>query len=301
MDKEKKTHFMRAGYGWLIVAIVVLLGSYVAKEYKQRKFDPEAGMNIVIVGEKQIGIMAIRKEEDLSSFVVLPEKLVVDIEDSGSKLRIGSLWGLGKLEGQPGKLVMRNIGRALALGVSGYVKVSSDDLLDPAKLTRILLQPNTRTNISWWDRFSLRQNIKAALARGEMNTTKISESIYLAQVDPDGVENYVIDKQKLGMWAQRAWMTPDVLGERVNVAVFNNSDREGKARELAEALEVSGARVIEIAKGGSKTDGCEYILNRKDLTKTPIILEKQYGCKLGKFAPLMGEGRADIEIVTGDN
>lgn len=299
MEEEKKTHLKRAGYGWLVVVILVLLGSSILKEYRQRRFDPEIGMNIAVVGDKKLGIMTVRKEEDMSSFVILPEKLVVDIEKTGSKLRVGSLWGLGKLEGQPGNVVMRQAGRALALGISGYIKVNNDDQLEPAKIAGDLIQLNIKTNLSWWDRINLRQEIKATLARGEMPITKINETIYQTQVDPDGVENLIIDREKLKMWAERVWMTPEVLGERVNIAVYNNSDRDGKAREMADALEVAGARVINVDKDGESTNSCEFIVHRKDLIKTPLILEKQFGCRPGKFGSKVGEGRADIEILTG--
>lgn len=280
---------------------MVLLGSFFWRVWENKRYDPDLGVNLVVVGEKKAGVLVLRGGNNESSFVRLPEKLVVEAEGSGSSYRVGSLWGLGELERDPGKKVMDSLGNVLKLKFTGYVKVSEEDKVSLDGLTDELLRLFLRSNLGWGDRLRIRSEVIRKVADGELVEVRLSSSLWQTQADPDGVENYVLEAAKVKMWAARTWVNSLVLAERVNMAVFNNSDQAGKARRLAEILEVAGVKVVALDKGGEETSDCRYIVYRAETKVTQAFLRKILNCREGGVKSILDVGRVDIELFTGIN
>ena len=86
------------GVIWIIICVGVLVFSVIGMNYLERKYDGEMGLNMVMIGESRVAVITLRKESSESGFMILPENLMVKDEKNGSAYRVGSLWGLGKLE-----------------------------------------------------------------------------------------------------------------------------------------------------------------------------------------------------------
>src|SRR3989338_4711980 len=154
-------------YGWLAVALVILGLSSVYKSLNERMYNPRLGINLVVIGERQIGILVLRPNENIASYTLLPENLMIK-DENGSKYRIGSLWGLGALEHKAGEKVMVSLGRAMGLKISAFVKTGSDAMLDVNNLPEEIAIWKLNNNLNWWDKIDLNRDIRYWLQKGEL-------------------------------------------------------------------------------------------------------------------------------------
>jgi hypothetical protein len=274
------------------------MGTLVLRMLYSGKYDPVLGINMLLIGDSKIGVVGFRSESDMVNLVLLPGDLAVESSSGKGRYRIGSLWGVGKLENKPGEEVMMSLSKALGLRITGYIKVN-DGEVSVSSLGGVLTNWRVKTNLNWWDRFRLLSLIKKLFDRGTLVEKSLSSSLFREEVEPDGVRVLVFDGEKIFSWGAREWVNPAILKERVSVAIFNNGGEQGRALVWGRMLETVGARVLEVDKAFTETNGCKYRLSRREVLEMVKMLEKDFGCREEEFESVLGPGRVDIEILTG--
>lgn len=288
----------RLGILWLVIVIVVVLVSFGIRMVYSGKYDKNLGLNMILIGDSKIGVIGLRGETDLVNMVVLPSDLVVESGSGKGRYLIGSLWGLGKLDNNPGEEVMLSLSKSLGFKITGFVKVSDEDV-SVMSISRLMSDWRVVTNLNLWDRVQIIRLVKKLYDQGTLVSKNVPSNLMREEVEPDGLKVKVFDRDRVYSWSAREWVNPAILKERVNVAVFNNSDEPGKALIWGRMLETVGVRVVVVEKGEKKTNGCKYRLFREDLVEVVKMIEKDFGCSEGGFESIYGPGRVDIEIMTG--
>jgi len=287
------------GLLWLGIVCLVLLVSLAARLVLTSRYDRSLGINLVLVGENKLAVAVLRREDEATYIVVLPETLKVEAYDSRGNYRIGKLWDLGKLENKPAEMVMSSLSREIGLKLTGYLKVT-DKRMDASGLLAEIMNISAKTNLNWWDRLKMCLVIRNLSRSGSLMEVPLPINLTEEKTDPDGEQSLVFNREKVYLFAQRQWVNSVILGERSKVAVFNNSNLPGKAKEMAVMLETLGVKIVEVGRSEVRLKGCHYLQFREELKATVKIIERDFGCIKGGFEPILGPGRADIEILTGE-
>ena len=287
------------GVIWIIICVGVLVFSVIGRNYLERKYDGEMGLNMVMIGESRVAVITLRKESSESGFMILPENLMVKDEKNGSAYRVGSLWGLGKLEHKEGEYTMRVLGDTLGIRITAYIKVNDDSKLNAVAFGESLADLLTGTNLTLWDRYVLKGDVGVKITKGELVETALPEYLMENITELDGFSSKVIVAEKMKLYAQKQFVFSQVLAERVNMAIYNSSEVPGTATKMATSMDNTGIKVVMVEKSEEKTKGCRFKVFREGVGNTVRLLTKTYDCVEADFRELSDKGRVDIELWTG--
>lgn len=287
------------GVIWIVVCIGVLAFSVIGRNYLERKYDGELGINMVMIGESRVAVITLRKESAQSGFVILPGDLMVKDEKNGSAYRVGSLWGLGRLEHKGGEYTMRVLGDALGIKITAYIRVDDDWRLNGVAFGESLADLLIGTNLTLWDRYVLKGDVRAKIAKGELVEVVLPNYLMDNITELDGFSSRVIVAEKMKLYAQKQFAFSQVLAERVTMAIYNSSEVPGMATKMATSMDNTGIKVVLVGKSEEKMKGCRFKVFRNGIEKTVRLLTKTYGCVEADFQELSDKGRVDIELWIG--
>lgn len=281
--KSKRVKF-GLGMLWLFVLVLVLLWSFYTFFKNSIHFDPEVGINLIAVSDNRVGILAIRPGDEPSSFVKLPEDLLVKAYGTDGEYKVGKLWDLGELEKIGGReMVDKSIGDALGFLPGGFIKMSEDSEVSPLGVMSELANPLAKTNLWWWDRFVLWKMIRDELSNFSLLNISLPEQVYQSFKEADGVVvNRLASESVIDSWGRKVWLMETILSESAQVEVFNYSGRSGEARQAARKLSNAGVGVLKVEEGVGESDGfvCTISPKTEKFGKTINLLSQVLGCDI---------------------
>jgi len=287
--KGKKRPLLRL---LILPTVVVLFAAYLLLFSKYYSSKEKLSM-VIASPDGSVVVSVLDPKNDEITNIAIPKNTQVEAARQLGTWKIKSIWELGRNEKLGGVLLKDTIIKNFKFPVSvwvdegGYGFASGDSL----GIIKAMFFPYD-TNLGMGDRlrigvFSLSlTNLK----RTEIDLTKTA---YLKKVKlTDGEEGYVLSG-KLPRDLLVVFSDPEIsrLGLKVNIK--DASGKLGVAQEVAEVIEVMGAKVAAVTKEPKKQSDCRIWGSgffAKDISRL-------LSCKLEKEPP---RGSFDLEIEIGE-
>jgi len=263
--------------GWLFVLVLVLMLGLVFA--KRGIYDSKLGINVVVVGDNGVSLILIRPEENLMTWVKLPDNLSVNIVGTSAVYPLSSLWKFGVMEKNPLKITGDSLSVTMGVLLPRVIKISGDST--PENLLGSIHKWNLQTDFSIRDRILFRKDLVASVTSKRFLEIDIPKTAMTKSADPDGQEfleiNYVIN-----LWTKNKFVFDRLLGENSNVKIYNLSSTKGAGLLLSRQLESSGIRVVEVSSNAANKiegKGCVYKIGGTAHEYTDYLLKNFVNCK----------------------
>jgi hypothetical protein len=261
--------------GFFVLALVLAVGWQIVNG---RTYHPDTGINLVVVGENEVVVVGVSKNEDSLMWVELPSNLRID------SYPIVSIWGLGEIEGESEKMMKTKMGEGFGLWFQAVLKVEGDLTMDG--LLRRLLSFKKIEGLNWLDRYTLYKDMSGLAVRGVVLEVNLPHQVTNKLQDIDGYEWLELN-EAVFVWSKDLWPREDVMNLGVTAEVINVSDVPGKARKRARQLESVGFRVVGVeAREIDQDKECVVKINPKMEEKIELLkelFESYLGCEISKF------------------
>jgi hypothetical protein len=241
--KEPKNMRIKIGMA-MILAIVVVL-SFIINEWRSSKYNRTLGINMVVFGDRQISLYAIRPLTQTLYALNLPSNLMVKLYDTGAEYPIVSLLQLKDRQGSEKEFVTRSISETLGINVPIYIsgKGLNDEMGLNSRLGSLVLEGD----LGWFDRLALRSDITRAVRSGKVINYDMKSGFLDKNVDPDG-EEFVRVNLVFAEYIREKFAYEELYNENLVVSVYNASDSEGVALSLSRVMESSGLKVVQVER-----------------------------------------------------
>lgn len=284
---------------WLGVAFIVLvLLTLLIGALKKNVYDSKLGANILVVTKEGIGIVGVRASENISSFLTLPNNLVIGT--SRGEYLVEALWRVGLPGADSLKTTRVGVGMTLGIPLGGVIKSNSG--LSFYELLSSLISFSSRTNLSLTDRIRLYSDLSSLLKKGMRLELNFPQNVVDVYEEPDG-KKVLRTNQAVYTWTKNHFASDEILSETAEVSVVNASGKDGVGRLLAHQLETAGVRVIEVVGSNNKLNGVCVILSEKKVPKTTLFIEKTFGCRKGGDQEknyIEKDIKADLVLIVGE-
>jgi hypothetical protein len=224
-----------------------------------RAYQPDMGINLVVVGEDKVSVVGISKNKEGVVWVDLPSNLKVDGYPAVS------IWGLGEIEGRSEELVVSSLGEGLGLWLGAALKVEGNASVDG--LLKRLLSVRGIKGLSWLDRYTLYKDVSSLATKGVVLEMSLPNQVRDSVQDVDGYEWQELN-EAVFVWSRELWPKEEIVNLGITAEVVNVSGDPGKARIRARQLESIGFRVVKVDTGSEE-------ISKKCLVKiNPEMVEK---------------------------
>jgi len=300
------------GWLWVIILFILVVGVVVWRNWQMRKIDLRVGVNLVIAGNDGLAILAVRDGGGgFSSWVALPFDLFLDLPEDGGKYRVTSIWKLAEYKKdvnfEKGELLLSALSKSFGAAMSTFIVWEDRGGFGVEDVVDKLLDFDVSTNLTWWDRYSLRVFLASQLKKQKVVLQHLPIGLVLESKTVDGLPILTLfDPVAVDNWSRKEFVVDEILAERLNVSVINNSGKPGKARLVARLLEASGFRVVQIESDNLENSSvCVYKLDDKKFVSgaemSRTFLETVFGCKNNQNLKIdLNKYRSDIVIVIGN-
>ncbi len=272
---------------WQILGVIFLLAliSLVTFDILRRGiFSGKTGLNVVVVGDKTVGLLLLRPDEDIVDWLELPENLKVKIYNSMANYPAVSLWKYGLAEKKPFEIVEKSLGLAMWVAIARTVKIDGEASIE--NVLANLHKFSLKTDLSFRDRWTIRQFLAETVTAKKMLELTIPKNAFDSVVEPDGKE-FLVFNSVANLWIKNKFVLEPVLNENVDVAVNNITGQAGLGVAISRQLESAGLRVIEVkADPGDNIagTGCLFMVRGSYPISEKFLID-QLGCikKTGAF------------------
>lgn len=274
MHKEIKGYH-KVLVGIFALALVVAVGWQIVGG---RTYYSGTGINLVVVGESEVAVIGVSKNEDSLVWVELPRNLRVD------GYPVVSIWGLGEIEGESEKMMKTKTGEGLGLWLQAALKVEKELSVD--SVLKRLLSFKKIEGLNWLDRYVLYKDMSALATKGVVLEVGLPYQVTNKLQDVDGYEWLELN-EAVFVWSKDLWPKEEVMNLGITVEVVNVSVEPGKARKRARQLESVGFRVVGVeAKEIEQSRECVAKISTKmeeEIELLRQLFESYLDCEISKF------------------
>lgn len=302
----KKTSSASILRRFLLFTFLALFTGVLWKVYlswQNQVFVPGTRLTVVVAQENPTLYSYNPSSRELT-IIVIPKNTQVEAAGGYGSWPIGSLWNLGKQEGQKGELLRVSVMKAFGVPVDGWVGPDGEDLFKdeplafPTKIFKAISTGGLKTDLTFFDRLNLLSIGAVSFSRRsslDLETKGVLEKKLL----PDGVEGFIIIPER-GKIVFEELRDLTLLNEKKTAFVFNATGKAGLAGQAVQVVQTLGIRVIGAGKGEEgKIEDCQIRVKEKDTGSISARkLSQVFGCKLttGGFTE---SASSDIEILLG--
>lgn len=262
-------------FGWLFLLILILV--LLADFLRRGIFQEQVGMNLLVVGDENVGMLIMRPKDNSISWVSLPTNLKIKIFNSSATYPIKSLWKFGQSENKPFDIIEKSIGMAIGVELPRMIKVDRVASVDQA--LGKFLSISAQTDLSWKDRWTIYQYVSDAAVSKKIFELEVPQTAMDKVQEADGKE-FLVFNPVINLWTKDKFYHEAILEENADISINNVSDTPGMALGLSRQLESSGMHVIEVINNPQDTiseKGCFFLAsNKNQVTKT--FLQNQAEC-----------------------
>lgn len=267
---------------WVAIGfLVIVFGSFLRYWWIGQQYDSSIGINLLVVTEEKLAVLAVRPKEELLVWVEIPENLKIPIARmNGATYQTNGLWHLAEIEKKILSLPREAMGESLGVILPGVVKIS--DGLSVGNLTSKMLSLTTITNLKWGDRFRVRADITKLVKNNRLLEVDLPKQVMIDVEEGDGK---VFSKLNAAIfnWSQDQWVSELILADGVKAMVFNASDFRGLGLSASRQLESAGIKVVGLSSVAEKIDepsGCRFKIKDKNKI-TRQLIERYFLCEDG--------------------
>lgn len=279
-------------YGFVSLFVVLMVVSVL----KRGVYARDIGLNLLVVGNDSLSLALIRPNEEHITWIKLPSFMQIKIDGSEAMYPVYSLWKFATSERRPFEVVLKSVSNTLGVVLTSVVVVDGGS--SPENLLAAMNRVSLKSNLSFRDRLALRQDLANLISYRKVLEVEVPKTALTKKVDPDGFEVFDVN-QIINLWTKNRFVFETLLGESVEVSVYNLSGVSGAGLLLSRKLEASGLRVGEVVSkyenppGGK---GCVFATSEKN-KKTIYFLERFLDCEKLKVKNLEADERVKVWLI----
>lgn len=275
------------------------------RQVRASLWDGKSHLNLVLISSaveaKNALVISLEPEKSLN-ILVLPDNLYLEVPYGYGQYQLGSIYPLGELEGQAGKLMKATIQQSLAIPVEAYLKLSRNcSGQEPAGCCLEALKGRGETDLSRWDLFRLWLKIKQ-LRQDEASRVNLIETSILKELElPDGTVVLKTESTLMDNLVKKFFSDRRVRDEALKIEILNATKYVGVANEVARLLDNIGGVVIGINNAEVKSQKSKIKSQDEKIKNSYTVkkLEKILGIEAETGE--MGDSRADLLIILGED
>lgn len=274
--KEISKGNWRLGIG--IIFLVILFSLLGIKIWREGIYTNDLGINVVVVGTDKVGILILRPENDVVSWVSLPNNLQIKVFNSEAVYPVVSLWSYGEQVKNSYTVMEKSLGQDMGVALARTIKIYGS--AGAGEVLSNLYRPDLKTDLSWRDRFLVDKFLTSAVTSKKLLELEIPTKAYDQIVDPDG-KTMLEFNSVTQLWTKNKLILDSILAENVEVTVNNLSGKTGLGTQVAKQMESSGMRVVAVKSDTTENvngTGCTYKI-AGEAPFTERFLQEQLQCK----------------------
>lgn len=273
MEVNTKVWLKYLGWVFLAALLFVLIFDFLKKGI----FVQKLGINLLVVGDQNVGVFVLRPNENIYTWITLPTSLKVKIYNSTATYPISSLWKFGVSEKNPYQIIEKSLSSAIGAPMPRMIKVDGEASIE--NVLGKILSISLKTDLSIRDRWLIRSKISEAAISKKIVEQEIPKIAFDKVVEADGKE-FLILNQVVDVWGKDKFYYEDILSEGAEVAINNISGVAGAGNILSKQLEASGLRVVDVSNNMEDSisqNGCHFASFDK-FPETSSFLKNHLGC-----------------------
>ena len=268
-----------------LLFLITLVGMLSFDLLRRGIYSNKLGINVAVVGDNSVALMLLRPEEELISWVTVPNNLKIKIFNSSANYPVISLWQYGIAEKNPFEIFERSLGISLGVAVPRTIKVNGDATIEA--VLGSLHKIGLKTDISLRDKIQIRKFVADMVESKKVIEEIVPKNVFDEIIEPDG-KIFLHVNSIAELWTNSKFILEPILSENADVTVNNLTGQPGYGFEVAKQIESSGMRVIEVKADGKDSvsgNGClfripsnvpvseEFLINHLSCQK--ILLTKE--------------------------
>jgi hypothetical protein len=204
----------------------------------------------------------------------IPKNTEVSVARGMGDWKIGSVWQLGVQEKLSGRLLADTVTKSLRMTVDAWLPANGNLLIDGSilRIGDVLATSNSNLNVS--DKIKVVIFALKTTGKGRVNV-KLEETGYLEEVRlTDGEYGYKV-KKTIPTKLVKLFYIPEITTEHALVKV-NDSSEGSNARNIADVVQVLGAKVVSIENADVNDVDCVVRGAKKATAK---YIARAFSCK----------------------
>lgn len=260
---NKNKAFYRLGLWFLLLLVVVLVGTAGFKAVKQSVWNGKDRLSLITLSGDRIELISLIPPQKKQLIWQVPSDLVVEVPSGYGQYQLKKVYQLGELDKKGGELLLKTTSNLFGLKVTAY-------------------RVEGKTNLSWWDRVRINW----------LNQTK---SYQTSRLDLSG------QMGRIDQLVNENLFDETIAREAVPIAVLNATGVAGEANLVARLITNLGGQVVTIGNSEIDQEESEIWLVSADLKSsvTLAFLKSILGSVSIKIEPKAVEYRADIVVIVG--
>lgn len=275
-EQEKRTYL---GVGFIFLILFLVLVSFLYQRAVPSVWDGSSMIGVVGLEKEELDLrVLLPKQEKIVSFKV-PLNTVAKAPFGFGEYQLGSVYKLGKLENEEGRVLMQTVQNNFSIPVSGFRAMG-------------------RSNLTWWDVVRIFWYEKMVVSRSkvlDLKDEQVLQEDYLA----DGTLVFRIKELFLDELVNEELFDEEFLAEELEVAIFNASNEAGVALNVSRLVRNLGGDVT-VVSNLDLIESSAIRVSKEEYKKsyTALFLASIFGVE---EVELMKEDefRADVAIVIG--
>jgi hypothetical protein len=262
------------GFLFVLILLAILINDFLRRGI----FESKTGINLLVVGDDNVGLMIIRPEENIVSWISLPTNLKMKITGNNAMYPITSLWGFGVSEKNPYQIAEKSVGENLGVFIPKMIKI--DHAANVENLLGKFLSIGLSTDLTIRDRWLIRNIVSEAAVSKRIFELEIPSSAFDKITEADGKE-FLVSNKIIDVWSKDKFYHNDVMEESAEVSVNNMSTVTGAGLALSEQLDASGFRVVDVLNNANddvKSKGCHFLADDRYQISIKYLID-QVGCQ----------------------
>lgn len=263
-----------------VLFMLVLVGLLAVDFWREGVFNQNLGLNLLVVGERSVGLLSLRPKEKSIQWLRFPADLKTKVYNSGASYPLTSLWEYGKSEHNQYVVTEKSVGNMLGVAIARTIKVKGEATLE--RVLESFTSWGVSTDLSLRDRLVMHGMISEAILSKKVIELEMPTAAITKVTEPDGKEFWIMNEVAM-VWLKDKFYFESIMAENVEVIVNNVSGVAGMGNLMARQLETAGMKVLEVKNDESdlvENQGCFYLVESGDFEMSIEYLEKQLDCRL---------------------
>lgn len=254
-------------------------------------------------------IISLDYPEKNINILSIPDGTFIEAIHGYGPYRIESLYKLGEIKGQGGRLLTGSLQEYFGINLDGYL-TGGQYQPEKMKIKNFLLNQffNTlrgqeKTNLTRWDLLRIWWQVKKTredkIIFIDLAQTSASEEVDL----PDGSKAMKIDPERLSRIVNQFFIDEGLEKEDLTVAVLNKTEHFGLANNASKIINNIGGRVVQVSNLQDKTgsnENCEIKSEKKYRSSYTVEkLSQIFNCQWSEREE--NEQRAKVLLLVGED
>jgi len=289
-QKEQKQRKKKNAQQWLWLGglfiffiFLLVLAAVLWKKAKLSVWDGKSTFSVVFLEKDEAMIISYQPEEKRWLELKLPLNTLVKVPFGYGEYQLKNVYDLGELDRKGGELLRRTMQETMGLWIQGWV----------------IKEEDRDTNLSWLDQWRL-WLVKKWRTDKKIEYELEFESAFIKEKLNDNTDVFKIEQGRLDELINQEFFDSEIIGERLTIAIVNNTEVDDVARIAGRLASNLGGEVVWLGNGEEDLENSKIIIANEDFKKSAIsyVLSRALGISEIAVGEVI-DYRADIVVMLG--